>query len=104
MSARNRPLILSRRARNDFRDVEVYTLERWGEQQWAEYEEALAQAFDTIEEYPDLGRQRPELGTNLRSYVVREHVIYYRVSDTSVLVLRIRHGRTDPRRTLRNAP
>lgn len=104
MSARKRSLLLSRQTRNDLRDIEAYTLARWDEQQWSVYEEALARALATIEEHPDLGRQRPELGAGLRPYVVREHIVYYRVGDASILVLRIRHGRSDPRRTSRNAP
>jgi len=47
----------------------------WDKRQWAVYEEALAQALATIEEHPELDRQRPELGAGLRSYVVREHLI-----------------------------
>jgi toxin ParE1/3/4 len=104
MSAPKRRLILSRRARTDVRDIEAYTLEHWGEQQWAIYEEALAQAFATVEEHPNIGRQRPELGVGIRTFVVREHVIYYQISNTAIHVLRIRHGRSDPRRALRGRP
>lgn len=101
MSVRRRPLLLSRRARNDLRDIQGYTLANWGEQRWAAYEEALTQALAMIAEHPEAGRRRPELGEALRSHLVREHIIYYRVSDRSILVLRIQHSRTDPRRILR---
>jgi toxin ParE1/3/4 len=101
MSAPRRPLRLSRRARTDLRDIQGYSLANWGEQLWAEYEEALAQALAVIMEYPESGRRRPELGEGLRSYPVREHIIYYRVSDEAVLVLRVQHNRRDPRRAVR---
>lgn len=97
----NRPLILSRRARRDLYGIEAYTLAQWGEQQWVVYLAALNQALATIYEHPEIGRLRPELGEGIRSYVVREHLIYYEVSDARIYVLRIRPGRIDPRRALR---
>ena len=101
MSAPKSHLVLSRRARNDYRDIEAYTMEQWDERQWVSYEADLAQALDTIAEHPEVGRRRPELGPDTRSLVVREHVIYYRISDDRIQVLRIVHGRSDPRRALR---
>jgi toxin ParE1/3/4 len=101
MSAPNRPLILSRRARNDLRNIQAYTLEQWGEQQWAEYEEALSRALAAIAAHSEIGRPRPELGTDIRSHAVREHVILYQVGATRIQVLRVRHSRSDPRRALR---
>jgi toxin ParE1/3/4 len=101
MSAPKRPLLLSLRARNDIRNIEAYTLTHWDEQQWEAYEEALFRALATIEAHPDIGRPRPELGTGIRSHVARDHVIYYRVGETRIQVLRMRHSRSDPRRALR---
>ena len=101
MSAPKRRLILAPRAQGDVRDIEAYTRARWDAAQWEDYRASLDRAFDALIENPELGRARPELGAQIRSHVMREHIIYYQVGAGTLLVLRIRHGRTDPRRALR---
>jgi len=47
-----------------------------------------------------IGRRRPELRSDLRSFPVPPHVIYFRLEESIVEILRILHGRRDVRRDL----
>lgn len=44
---------------------------------------------------PEIGRRRPELMNDLRSFPFRRYVIFYRPIDDRVLVLRVVHGARD---------
>jgi toxin ParE1/3/4 len=44
---------------------------------------------------PLAGRQRSEMGPNIRSFVTGNYVVYYRSTDEEVLILRIVHGSRD---------
>jgi toxin ParE1/3/4 len=42
-----------------------------------------------------MGRPRDELGAGVRSVVVGRYVVFYRFTDTELVVLRIIHGSRD---------
>lgn len=44
---------------------------------------------------PFMGRARDELGPGLRSIVVGEYLLFYRITDVEVIVVRFLHGRRD---------
>jgi len=45
--------------------------------------------------YPLLGRVRRELRPEIRSLLFRNHLIFYRVKNDSIQILRILHGSRD---------
>jgi toxin ParE1/3/4 len=102
MSAPKLPLALTARARADLRDIEAYTLARWDERQWESYEAALAQALTAIADNPEIGRARDEIRPGYRSYVVGQHLIFYRLTPRAVVVIGILPARKDLRRALRS--
>ena len=59
----------------------------------------LAAAIDAqcelLSHVPLKGRPRDDLASGLRSVVVEKYLLFYRVTDAAVLVLRILHGRRD---------
>jgi toxin ParE1/3/4 len=61
--------------------------------------ERLATAIDDrcglLSQLPLLGRTREELGSGLRSVVVEQYVLFYRVTAIAVEILRILHGARD---------
>jgi toxin ParE1/3/4 len=42
-----------------------------------------------------MGRSREELRPGLRSHVVEQHVIFYRLIGGDVVIVRVLHGRRD---------
>lgn len=52
-------------------------------------------AEEQLADFPELGRVRPKLLPDLRSWAVGDYVIFYRVDPDAVQILRILHGARD---------
>ena len=48
-----------------------------------------------LAEYPEMGRARHELLVNLRSFTVKNYVIFYQPTADGIEVLRVLHGARD---------
>ena len=55
-----------------------------------------------LAQFPEIGRSRPEIAPHLRSMLVKPYVIFYRIHDDEVQILRILHGRQDLRSIMRD--
>jgi toxin ParE1/3/4 len=95
MSARKRRLILKPDARADMRGILLYTQQHWGGDQRRRYRTRLYDAMRSLRDYPEWGRQRDEYFPGCRGLVVEQHVIFYRLTDEEIVVLRILHGTQD---------
>src|SRR5262245_7987355 len=100
MSARKSPVDLKPAARRDYRAILAYTSKTWGTTQRDTYRAAINRAFETLDANPEIGRARDGISPGLRSYVVEQHVIYYRITVGGVTVVRILHGKMDAARHL----
>lgn len=78
----------------------LHTGERWDVEQRDAYREEIDRAFATLSANPRIGRRRDGIASGLRSYQVRQHVIYYRVGTGTVTVVRILHGKMEAARHL----
>jgi toxin ParE1/3/4 len=52
-------------------------------------------ACATLAEWPHSGRARDELFRGVRSIVVDPYVVFYRVGDSAIEIIRVLHGRRD---------
>ena len=52
----------------------------------------LRDVADRLAGMPGMGRARPELGTDYRSFPVDQIVIFYRPADDGIEILRYAHG------------
>ena len=82
-------------ARRDLEKIRQYTRNTWGALQARAYLRELEGAFRKIAENPKIGR--PHAGT---TYVYRRisagsHVIFFRVNDDTLLIVRVLHERMD---------
>jgi toxin ParE1/3/4 len=103
MSSRRRlPVELSPDAQDDYTGILFYSAEQWGNTQRDTYNAALERALRRIGDHPRIGPARPEIGTGVRSVLVREHVVSYRIEADKIRVLRILHQRMDAASHLRN--
>lgn len=55
----------------------------------------IIKRFPRLAEYPEMGRERSELGTFIRSFPVGRYVIFYRPGELGIAVIRILHGSRD---------
>jgi len=92
-------LELTDAARLDFDDILLYTLLRWGEQQMNDYSDLIDRAFASIEANPNVAATHAVV--DYKCFRAGEHLIFYRVHQMTVFVVRILHSRMDIGRHLR---
>jgi toxin ParE1/3/4 len=65
----------------------------------AEHADAFASLidskFEVLARQPNMGRRRPELAKNIRSFVVGQYVIFYLPVRGGVQIVRVIHGARD---------
>lgn len=98
MPARKKTVVLTSEAEADINDTLLYTWQRWGELQRDLYDAALEQALASLVDFPEMGRRFPRLFPGCRIRPVEHHLLYYRIMDDVIEVVRILHERTDPTR------
>ena len=85
---------LSDLAESDLAEIWSYVAEDTSATRADRLVDAIFDRFELLVEQPRIGRNRPEFGEGVRSFVVESYVIYYR-HDVDVLIARILHGRRD---------
>jgi toxin ParE1/3/4 len=95
MSRRKRRIILSPPASDDLDDILLYTEQQWGERQKASYRKALFDGLNRLTSYPDLGKARPNYGSDARGLQIEHHVAICRATDTEVIIARLLHKNRD---------
>jgi toxin ParE1/3/4 len=91
---------LSQAAERDIESILEYSLKTFGAMQAETYYRSLRKCFELIAENPEIGLRRSDLTPPLRSHPHQSHVIFYEIHDDFILIVRILHGRMDPRRHL----
>lgn len=88
-------LRLTEQAKQDLREIWRGLAEFSGLQQADERLQTIRQKFRLLEQFPHVGRSRDQVLPGLRSLVVHEFVIFYRVVTPWVEIVRVIHGRRD---------
>lgn len=86
---------LSKAADADLEDIYDYTLEEFGLDQAVSYVSSFDDVFETISENPEIGRERKEIREELRSLGKDRYVIFYRLLDDHIRIVRILHSSRD---------
>ena len=89
------PIRLTPRAAADLNHIAVYSLRKWGRRQTTAYLKALNDRFAWLAEYPDIGRVRPEILPELRSFREGSHIIFYRTRGTAIEIIGVPHMSMD---------
>jgi toxin ParE1/3/4 len=89
-------LVISPAAQQDLRDIHQFSLRTWGQAQSSEYLAQIKEQFWTLSTQPHIGVERPELAQGLRSIPVKNHILFYRVQNQQLEIVRVLHGRQDP--------
>lgn len=79
----------------DLEAIAEYTIERVGIEQARRYRDELSACFDQLAANPGLGRRAEQLGSALRRYEHRSHMVFYQTTDTAILIVRILHYRME---------
>lgn len=89
------PFRVTPRAATDLNHIAVYSLRNWGQRQATAYLKALNDRFVWLAEYPDIGRARPEILPELRSFREGSHIIFYRARETTIEIIGVPHMSMD---------
>jgi toxin ParE1/3/4 len=92
--------VVSPRAQADIDDIWEYTVGRWGTRQAETYLRLIKEAVEAVATDPRAGRTCDDVRPGYRKYLVGSHVLFYRVTATAVVVVRILHQRVDVERHL----
>lgn len=95
MSVPKRRVVVSPGARADLTDILRYTARQWGKQQRIVYRAKLTTAMNDLRTHPHRGQGRDDLSPGLRAMSVEGHVVFYRVAEREITILRILHGNMD---------
>jgi toxin ParE1/3/4 len=95
MSNSNRFYELSDQADQDIEEIFDYTEINFGFDQAVEYLSKLEGVLHQLVENPEIGRTRNEIKVGLRSFPKSSHVIFYRILNNRIRIVRILHGSKD---------
>jgi toxin ParE1/3/4 len=94
-------LTIAPAAQADLKNIYHYGLQQWGQTQSESYLEALKEHIWQLTEQPMMGIERPDLFPGTRSLAIGSHTLFYRITESSVDIIRLLHGRQDPNRHLK---
>ena len=86
---------LSFEAVEDLETVFAYTFYQFGYDQASKYLDSFDVLFDDLCLNPNIGRLRGELRAELRSVNHQSHIVFYRIRDNKIIIIRILHGSRD---------
>ena len=84
------------KAENDLEGILSFTLKHCGKRKVAKYLNSIESAALNLCDNPDIGVDRSELATGVRSVPYQSHVIYYTQINTHLIIIRILHAAMDP--------
>ena len=82
-------------AKRDIAKIWDYSCEKWGESQAEIYVRQIQTTFDIIALSPRLGRRCDYIRQGYFKHTVGSHVIFYRIANDDIEVVRILHERMD---------
>ncbi len=97
---RSKTLRVSDLAKKDLVRIGDYTRRRWGVAQKRKYLGQLMAGFKAIRDTSGLGAPRDDIASGLRGHPTDKHVIFYRETESELLIVRVLHESMDLRRHL----
>ncbi len=91
MSGPSYTLEISHEAYDDLIDIQNYTFQEYGENQWERYSIILEQALEHILKYPFSGHLREDVPKDYLTWQVEEHVFIYRIDTGTIYLVRVLH-------------
>lgn len=95
MSPTDFSVVLSPLAKLDLEDIQIYTLEKWGETQRKKYAALLYDGLQKLAVNPEFGHKRPDISPDHRACRIGHHFAVYRIVGNQVQISRILHEKMD---------
>ncbi|MFQ5730105.1 MAG: type II toxin-antitoxin system RelE/ParE family toxin [Waddliaceae bacterium] len=91
---------LTASAKQDLREIGLYTKQTWGVAQAKKYLQSLYLALKKLSGSPKVGSLREEIAPEIRSFRLGHHVAYYVEKKSGIIIVRILHPSMDTKRAL----
>jgi toxin ParE1/3/4 len=95
MAATRYSYVLSQAADNDIQEIYEYTAKNFGDDQAIKYLTGLEDLFYALCAHPHTGRQRDEIREGIRSTNYVSHIVFYKVVEKRIRVVRVLHASRD---------
>ena len=89
------PYLVSKKAVVDLDEIWLYTVETWSLAQADRYYSLIFDEIDHICEHPTSGKSLDHIRKGYRASKVKSHLIFYRLIDETIEIIRILHERMD---------
>lgn len=86
---------ISPAAEADLDGIWFHGSDKWGVAQANRYQNKLLDMTLFLAEYPELGKDRSEIGVGYKSYAVGAHILFFREDGEELRVIRVLHQRMD---------
>ncbi|MBX9926506.1 MAG: type II toxin-antitoxin system RelE/ParE family toxin [Hyphomicrobiaceae bacterium] len=88
-------LLLTPRAKADLDDIWIFNVERWGEERTERYITELWHGIKRFAEDIRRGQPCDDIRPGYIKYAVGSHIVFARIADDTLVVVRILHQRMD---------
>jgi toxin ParE1/3/4 len=88
--------VLSRAAEADIEDIAGRSIAQWGFMRAERYLLELHRAFETLADFPHLGRDASHLRCGYFRFEHQGHSVFYRKTEAGVFIVRVLHQRQQP--------
>lgn len=82
-------------AYDDLEKIWLYTAENWSLKQADKYINLIMDGIELIAENPAIGRDRRSLRMGYFSFNIESHVIFYKIPEEYVEIIRVLHQKMD---------
>jgi toxin ParE1/3/4 len=89
------PYFFSKKAVVDLEEIWLYTVDKWSVAQADRYYKLIIDEIDYICKNNNTGKSMDEVRKGYRATKVKSHLIFYRVVDNTIEIIRILHERMD---------
>ena len=89
-------------AEEDLEDIWVYSFESYGERQADKYHDRLIKGIDLLAHNPALGISCDHIRKDYRHFQFNQHVVYYKVEESILTIVRVLHERMKPTKHFKN--
>src|SRR6478609_6237649 len=89
------PYELSEEADSDLEEIFDYTVEQYNVEQAIKYLSGFETVFEFLCVHPESGRKRNEIRDGLRSITNQSHIVFYRILNERIRIVRVLHSRRD---------
>ena len=89
------PFVISKKAVADLEEIWLYTFEKWSVEQADRYHNLIFDEINYICKNINAGKSMEHVRKGYRASKVKSHLIFYRVLNDMIEVIRILHERMD---------